>query len=161
MHMLTNLSFLLILSQVIYQLKVGILLTMFLNVTCFEQRETLLQLVTLLKKQLLSQGVWLVDVYLGVTCFLCWSFFKSLHTLNCSIFFLDLFLLICKFQIPGQRALALHLLASVLDKALHNVCENQVCYYVKVANINNRLIDWAAIWAYALGPEPEIALSLR
>ncbi|GFS34706.1 RPAP1-like, carboxy-terminal protein [Actinidia rufa] len=62
--------------------------------------------------------------------------------------------------VPGQRALALHLLASVLDKALHNICQKQVGYNVKVGN-DNRFIDWGAVWAYALGPEPELALSLR
>ncbi|THG19869.1 hypothetical protein TEA_014514 [Camellia sinensis var. sinensis] len=62
--------------------------------------------------------------------------------------------------VPGQRSLALHLLASVLDKALHNICQNQVGLNVKNAGANN-FIDWAAVWAYALGPEPELALSLR
>ncbi|KAL6968867.1 hypothetical protein U1Q18_049451, partial [Sarracenia purpurea var. burkii] len=62
--------------------------------------------------------------------------------------------------VPGQRALALHLLASVLEKALHNICQNQVGFNVKIANVKIS-IDWGAIWAYALGPEPELALSLR
>ncbi|XP_057500992.1 transcriptional elongation regulator MINIYO-like [Actinidia eriantha] len=62
--------------------------------------------------------------------------------------------------VPGQRALAMHLLASVLDKALHNICQNQVGYNVKVGN-DNRFSDWGAVWAYALGPEPELVLSLR
>uniref|UniRef100_A0A5B7BRB8 Transcriptional elongation regulator MINIYO n=1 Tax=Davidia involucrata TaxID=16924 RepID=A0A5B7BRB8_DAVIN len=62
--------------------------------------------------------------------------------------------------VPGQRALALHLLASVLDKALHNICRNQVGCNMKKANID-RFIDWEAIWAFAIGPEPELALSLR
>lgn len=54
----------------------------------------------------------------------------------------------------------MHLLASVLDNAMHNIVQN-----------NNRLTsrfdenggggDWEAIWAFALGPEPELALSLR
>ncbi|GFY94536.1 RPAP1-like, carboxy-terminal protein [Actinidia rufa] len=33
--------------------------------------------------------------------------------------------------VPGQRALAMHLLASILDKALHNICQNQVGHNVK------------------------------
>eukprot|EP00257_Ricinus_communis_P021009 XP_015580388.1 transcriptional elongation regulator MINIYO [Ricinus communis] len=63
--------------------------------------------------------------------------------------------------IPGQRALALHLLASVLDKAMHNIQQNQVGCTRKNANLIENLIDWEAIWAYALGPEPELVLSLR
>ncbi|XP_059653903.1 transcriptional elongation regulator MINIYO [Cornus florida] len=62
--------------------------------------------------------------------------------------------------VPGQRALALHLLASVLDRALYNICHNQVGCNVKDAD-TDRLIDWGAIWAFALGPEPELSLSLR
>ncbi|XVF38137.1 hypothetical protein REPUB_Repub20aG0073100 [Reevesia pubescens] len=32
-------------------------------------------------------------------------------------------------EIPGQRALALHLLASVLDKALHKYLSQSSCFY--------------------------------
>ncbi|XP_020535690.1 transcriptional elongation regulator MINIYO isoform X2 [Jatropha curcas] len=63
--------------------------------------------------------------------------------------------------IPGQRALALHLLASVLDKAIYNIQQNQVGCTLKNANLVDKLNDWEAIWAYALGPEPELVLSLR
>ena len=28
-------------------------------------------------------------------------------------------------------------------------------------NSNDKLIDWQAVWAFALGPEPQMALSLR
>ncbi|XP_052192752.1 transcriptional elongation regulator MINIYO [Diospyros lotus] len=62
--------------------------------------------------------------------------------------------------VPGQRALALHLIGSVLDKALHDICQNQVGCDREKAKIK-RSTDCSAIWAYALGPEPEIALSLR
>ncbi|XP_031269938.1 transcriptional elongation regulator MINIYO [Pistacia vera] len=63
--------------------------------------------------------------------------------------------------VPGQRAFALHLLASVLDKALYNICENQARYALRYDNKVEGTIDWEAVWAYALGPEPELALSLR
>ncbi|XP_061360089.1 transcriptional elongation regulator MINIYO [Gastrolobium bilobum] len=59
--------------------------------------------------------------------------------------------------IPGQRALALHLLSSVLDKALHSICEDRTGYMAKSEN----KVDWEAVWAFALGPEPELVLSLR
>lgn len=63
--------------------------------------------------------------------------------------------------IPGQRSLALHLLASVLDKALQNICQKQVgCNISNAINVD-RVIDWEAVWAFALGPEPELVLSLR
>ncbi|XAR72666.1 hypothetical protein NMG60_11019383 [Bertholletia excelsa] len=62
--------------------------------------------------------------------------------------------------VPGQRTIALHLLASVLEKALQNICQNEVGENFKNNNLS-RFIDWGAIWAYALGPEPELALTLR
>nr|XP_023888217.1 transcriptional elongation regulator MINIYO [Quercus suber] len=63
--------------------------------------------------------------------------------------------------IPGQRALALHLIYSVLDKALHNINQKPVGSTLGDANKLDRSTDWEAIWAFALGPEPELVLSLR
>ncbi|KAK8522248.1 hypothetical protein V6N13_115223 [Hibiscus sabdariffa] len=63
--------------------------------------------------------------------------------------------------IPGQRALALHLLASVLCKALHNIHLNPVGSTLTNNNIVDGDVDWEAVWAFALGPEPELILSLR
>ena len=65
------------------------------------------------------------------------------------------------FQIPGQRALALHLIFSVLDKALHNINQKPVGSTLGDVNKLDRSTDWEAIWAFALGPEPELVLSLR
>ncbi|XP_048492898.1 transcriptional elongation regulator MINIYO isoform X2 [Beta vulgaris subsp. vulgaris] len=62
--------------------------------------------------------------------------------------------------VPGQRAVALHLLETILSKALHNICESQFDNCTNLSNEKN-LVDWEAIWAYALGPEPELVLSLR
>nr|XP_048317940.1 transcriptional elongation regulator MINIYO-like isoform X1 [Ziziphus jujuba var. spinosa] len=63
--------------------------------------------------------------------------------------------------IPGQRTLALQILLAVLDKALHNIQQGQVgCTARNVDNVYNS-VDWEAVWAYALGPEPELVLSLR
>ncbi|KVH88004.1 transcriptional elongation regulator MINIYO isoform X1 [Cynara cardunculus var. scolymus] len=62
--------------------------------------------------------------------------------------------------VPGQRALALHLLASVLYKAQDNIRRNQTGSTLKTRN-QNKIVDWEALWAFALGPEPELALSLR
>ncbi|KAK9052081.1 hypothetical protein SSX86_028709 [Deinandra increscens subsp. villosa] len=62
--------------------------------------------------------------------------------------------------VPGQRSLALHLLASVLYKAQDNIIKNQARSTLKVGN-QNKIVDWEALWAFALGPEPELALSLR
>ncbi|KAL1811627.1 hypothetical protein ACET3Z_021692 [Daucus carota] len=61
--------------------------------------------------------------------------------------------------VPGQRVLALHLLASVLNRASSCILQNQVGDTWKCSN--NRLADWGAIWAFILGPEPELAFSLR
>ncbi|KAL1190192.1 Transcriptional elongation regulator MINIYO [Cardamine amara subsp. amara] len=60
--------------------------------------------------------------------------------------------------IPGQRCLALHLLASVLDKALYKLCQNRISY---TREGKDKSTDWEAIWAYALGPQPELVLALR
>ncbi|KAG8368038.1 hypothetical protein BUALT_Bualt15G0003900 [Buddleja alternifolia] len=62
--------------------------------------------------------------------------------------------------IPGQRTLALHLIAAVLDRAICSICKNQVGSASNISDAEGSL-DWEAIWAFALGPEPELALSLR
>ncbi|XP_038985186.1 transcriptional elongation regulator MINIYO [Phoenix dactylifera] len=63
-------------------------------------------------------------------------------------------------MVPGQRALALQLLASVLNKALQNLQSKDSGYNMDM-NPVDRLVDWQAVWAFALGPEPQLALSLR
>lgn len=65
------------------------------------------------------------------------------------------------FQVPGQRGFGLKLLHSVLDKALHNIYQNQVRHTLRHDNKVDKSTDWEAVWAYALGPEPELVLSLR
>ena len=64
-------------------------------------------------------------------------------------------------QIPGQRALALHLLLAVLDKAIYNINRCQVGCSIRNEDKVDGFADWEAIWAYALGPQPELVLSLR
>ncbi|XP_042491109.1 transcriptional elongation regulator MINIYO [Macadamia integrifolia] len=64
-------------------------------------------------------------------------------------------------MVPAQRAIALQLLGTVLDKALCNLQESQVgCNMSRVNNIEKN-VDWKAALAFALGPEPELVLSLR
>ncbi|KAF8020652.1 hypothetical protein BT93_G1167 [Corymbia citriodora subsp. variegata] len=63
--------------------------------------------------------------------------------------------------VPGQRALALHLLASVLDKAMHNICQDEVDLVTGYSDVDKDSVDWEAVWAFALGPEPELVLTLR
>ncbi|CAH9116181.1 unnamed protein product [Cuscuta epithymum] len=62
--------------------------------------------------------------------------------------------------IPGQRALALHLIASVIDRAIYGICQNQLGCTLNYTSKDDS-VDWEAIWAFALGPEPELALALR
>lgn len=62
--------------------------------------------------------------------------------------------------VPGQRALALHLIASVLDKVSHNICQNEVECSLKYAKTDIS-IDREAVWAFVQGPDAELALSLR
>jgi len=65
------------------------------------------------------------------------------------------------FKIPGQRALGLHLLSTVLDKALCYICKDRTGNMTKKGNKVDKSVDWEAVWTYALGPQPELALSLR
>lgn len=58
-------------------------------------------------------------------------------------------------MVPGQRAVALQLIGAVLDKALANFQLNNDTHCV------NKLVDWQAVWSYALGPEPGLVLTLR
>ncbi|KAL2635171.1 hypothetical protein R1flu_006650 [Riccia fluitans] len=61
--------------------------------------------------------------------------------------------------VPGQRAVALRLIAAVLDKALQGLQIQQS----KPASFEDleEVVDWQAVWAYALGPEAELVLTLR
>ncbi|XP_074275731.1 transcriptional elongation regulator MINIYO [Silene latifolia] len=69
-------------------------------------------------------------------------------------------LALARSVIPGQRTLAWHLLETILSKALQAICRSELDCMTKVSD-EMHIIDWEALWAYALGPEPELALSLR
>ncbi|GJM98116.1 hypothetical protein PR202_ga15093 [Eleusine coracana subsp. coracana] len=64
-------------------------------------------------------------------------------------------------MVPGQRFLALQLLASILNRALRNLHKMDLTDNGKEMNDDDKFDDWQAVWAYALGPEPELVLSLR
>uniref|UniRef100_A0A6V7QQY0 Transcriptional elongation regulator MINIYO n=1 Tax=Ananas comosus var. bracteatus TaxID=296719 RepID=A0A6V7QQY0_ANACO len=64
-------------------------------------------------------------------------------------------------MVPGQRALALQLLASILNKALQNLQKMDIGQNVGEISYSEKFVDWQAVWAFALGPEPQIVLSLR
>ncbi|KAM0933508.1 putative RNA polymerase II-associated protein [Dioscorea sansibarensis] len=64
-------------------------------------------------------------------------------------------------MVPGQRALALQLLGAVLNQALHSLQREDIGFNDGKTNHMNRFVDWQAVWAFALGPEPQIVLSLR
>ncbi|VAI89624.1 unnamed protein product [Triticum turgidum subsp. durum] len=70
-------------------------------------------------------------------------------------------LALTRSMVPGQRVLGLQLLASVLNRALHNLHKMDLADNVEGANYAEKAYDWQAVWAYALGPEPELVLSLR
>lgn len=63
-------------------------------------------------------------------------------------------------QVPGQRTFALHVIAAILNRAICSICHSQVDSATNAAGAEGP-VDWEAIWAFALGPEPELALSLR
>ncbi|KAL0365713.1 UNVERIFIED_CONTAM: Transcriptional elongation regulator MINIYO [Sesamum angustifolium] len=62
--------------------------------------------------------------------------------------------------VPGQRTFALNLIAAILDRAICSICRNQVGSASNCTGAEGSF-DWEAIWAFTLGPEPELALSLR
>lgn len=64
-------------------------------------------------------------------------------------------------MVPGQRVLALQLLASILNRALQSLHKTDLMDNVKGMNSKDNIDDWQAVWSYALGPEPELVLSLR
>ncbi|CAL5053451.1 unnamed protein product [Urochloa decumbens] len=64
-------------------------------------------------------------------------------------------------MVPGQRVLALQLLASILNRALQSLHKMDLLDNVKEMDFNDKFHDWQAVWAYTLGPEPELVLSLR
>ncbi|KAJ0960765.1 hypothetical protein J5N97_001365 [Dioscorea zingiberensis] len=64
-------------------------------------------------------------------------------------------------MVPGQRALALQLLGAILNQAIHNLQKGKIGDNSGKTNPGIRVVDWQAIWAFALGPEPQIVLSLR
>ncbi|XP_011088658.1 transcriptional elongation regulator MINIYO isoform X2 [Sesamum indicum] len=62
--------------------------------------------------------------------------------------------------VPGQRTFALNLIAAILDRAICSICRKQVGSASNGTDAEGS-VDWEAIWAFTLGPEPELALSLR
>ncbi|CAM6083393.1 unnamed protein product [Calypogeia fissa] len=71
-------------------------------------------------------------------------------------------LALVRSTVPGQRAVALHLIASVLDKAIQGLQDQR---FNPTSALHSEGAggrpDWQAIWAYALGPEAELVLTLR
>ncbi|KAH0449329.1 hypothetical protein IEQ34_023129 [Dendrobium chrysotoxum] len=63
-------------------------------------------------------------------------------------------------MVPAQRAIALKVIDSILNKALVNLLNDKGWFDAKQDILSNH-VDWCAIWAYALGPEPQLVLSLR
>ena len=61
-------------------------------------------------------------------------------------------------QVPAQRSAGLRIVSHILEKALiafqSNSCERGI-------EVLASSVDWQAVWAYALGPEPELVLTLR
>lgn len=84
---------------------------------------------------------------------------KCFNQVPCILKLINSFLAhLCMYQVPGQRVLALQLLASIFTRALYSLQgTNDRC----TLGSNDKLVDWQAVWAFALGPEPEIALALR
>ncbi|PHT41945.1 hypothetical protein CQW23_20799 [Capsicum baccatum] len=67
---------------------------------------------------------------------------------------------LARSMVPAQRTFSFHLIASVLDRAIHNIQQNQLGCILRSQD-RDGFTDWEAIWAFTLGPEPELALLLR
>lgn len=150
----------------------SMLQVMFLSVTSCVLRGILVLLAIPSKKQCHSLGVWSVyildfcscEIRVWIVSYVHGSLVyhvRNLVALPPDFCYLVLPYAVCWFQIPGQRSLSLHLLSTVLDKALQNIHQMQVQFDGRDANKVDKSIDWEAVWAYALGPEPELILSLR
>ncbi|KAL3692622.1 hypothetical protein R1sor_006273 [Riccia sorocarpa] len=61
--------------------------------------------------------------------------------------------------VPGQRAVALRIISAVLENALDGL-QLQQSKPASLADLKE-VVDWQAIWAYAMGPEAELVLTLR
>ena len=64
-------------------------------------------------------------------------------------------------QVPGHRTLALRLIAAVLENAARGLQMQEVTSFGNQGQEASKDVDWQAIWAYALGPEPGLTLTLR
>lgn len=68
---------------------------------------------------------------------------------------------LARSMVPAQRSAALRLLGNILNKAMvslqSSIGDESIC----LDQTLTESVDWQAVWAYALGPEPELVLTLR
>jgi len=70
--------------------------------------------------------------------------------------------LLSALQFPGHRVFALRLIAAVLNKAIAGIQSQCLCFPFRPSKVEeHNEVDWQAVWAYALGPEPQLVLTLR
>jgi hypothetical protein len=63
---------------------------------------------------------------------------------------------------PGHRVFALRLIAAVLNKAIMGIQTPNLNPSSRTPTVGEpKEVDWQAVWAYALGPEPQLVLTLR
>jgi hypothetical protein len=63
---------------------------------------------------------------------------------------------------PGHRVFALRLIAAVLNKAIMGIQTPNLNPSSRTPTVGeSKEVDWQAVWAYALGPEPQLVLTLR
>lgn len=63
--------------------------------------------------------------------------------------------------VAGHRTFALRLIASVLENAVVGLQEQKTRLLLDQRRRTLDDVDWQAVWAYALGPEPGLTLTLR
>lgn len=61
-------------------------------------------------------------------------------------------------QVPAQRSAGLRIISHILENTSFAFQPAAVERGIEVSATS---VDWQAIWAYALGPEPELVLTLR
>ncbi|MCO5588811.1 hypothetical protein L7F22_042771 [Adiantum nelumboides] len=65
-------------------------------------------------------------------------------------------------SVPAQRSAALRLISNILNNAILSIQQSGGGGESSGMTFGSlEIVDWQAVWAYALGPEPELVLTLR
>ncbi|KAI5081643.1 hypothetical protein GOP47_0001386, partial [Adiantum capillus-veneris] len=69
---------------------------------------------------------------------------------------------LARSMVPAQRSAALRLISNILNKATMSLQQSGASgESFGMTSSSYAIVDWQAVWAYALGPEPDLVLTLR